>query len=232
MISRCWATLAREHDRLIAVHGKPKAIGSDNGTERTSNVILTWTTDSQVDWHYIDPGNLVQNAFIESVNGRRRNEFLNETLFTSLAQARADLDEWRRDYTRRATPFAHRLDDAGSLCRTVLTATGDKALCSPQAPRLGPLPAIRSKSSTGRLQLPLDNRGWGNVNANRKGVKGALTSFVPLRYISRRMHVARTRRRDYPSPSLGRTHWASFLIALSASGATPARKWKTCCMPG
>lgn len=128
------------------------------GTERTSNVILTWATDSQVDWHYIDPGKLVQNAFIESLNGRRRNEFLNETLFTSLAQARADLDEWRRDYTRRATPFAHRLDDAGSLCRTVLTATGDKALRSPQAPRRGPLPAIRSKSSTGRLQLPLDTR--------------------------------------------------------------------------
>lgn len=131
--------VAREHDRLIAVHGKPRPIGSDNGTERTSNVILTWATDSQVDWHYIDPGKLVQNAFIESLNGRRRNEFLNETLFTSLAQARADLDEWRRDYTRRATPFAHRLDDAGSLCRTVLTATGDKALRSPQAPRLGPL---------------------------------------------------------------------------------------------
>jgi putative transposase len=40
----------------------------------------------------------VQNAFIESFNGRLRDEFLNETLFTSLAQARANLEEWRRDY--------------------------------------------------------------------------------------------------------------------------------------
>jgi putative transposase len=90
--------VARELDRLIAVHGKPRAIGSDNGTELTSNAILTWTADSGVDWHYIDPGKPVQNAFIESFNGRLRDEFLNETTFTSLPQARAVLEEWRRDY--------------------------------------------------------------------------------------------------------------------------------------
>ena len=90
--------VARELDRLIALHGKPAAIGSDNGTELTSNAILTWTADSGVDWHYIDPGKPVQNAFIESFNGRLRDEFLNETTFTSLAQAKAVLEEWRRDY--------------------------------------------------------------------------------------------------------------------------------------
>jgi integrase-like protein len=97
--SRCRGRrVARELDRLIAVHGKPGAIGSDNGTELTSNAILTWTADSGVDCHYIDPGRPVQNAFIESFNGRLRDEFLNETMFTSLAQARAVLEEWRRDY--------------------------------------------------------------------------------------------------------------------------------------
>lgn len=90
--------VARELDLLIAVHGKPKTVGSDNGTELTSNAILTWTAGTGVDWHYIDPGKPVQNAFIESFNGRLRDEFLNETLFTSLAQARAALEEWRRDY--------------------------------------------------------------------------------------------------------------------------------------
>ena len=73
-------------------------VGSDNGTELTSNAILTWTAETAVDWHYIDPGKPVQNAFIESFNGRLRDEFLNETLFTSLTQARAALEEWRRDY--------------------------------------------------------------------------------------------------------------------------------------
>jgi transposase InsO family protein len=51
-----------------------------------------------VDWHYIAPGKPVQNAFIESFNGRLRDEFLNETTFTSLAQARVLLEDWRRDY--------------------------------------------------------------------------------------------------------------------------------------
>jgi putative transposase len=90
--------VARELDRLIVRHGKPGTIGSDNGTELTSNAILSWTAETGVDWHYIDPGKPVQNAFIESFNGRLRDEFLNETLFTSLAQARAALEEWRRDY--------------------------------------------------------------------------------------------------------------------------------------
>ena len=50
------------------------------------------------DWHYIEPGKPQQNAFIENFNGRLRDELLNETLFTSLAQARVELEEWRRDY--------------------------------------------------------------------------------------------------------------------------------------
>lgn len=90
--------VARELDLLIARHRKPKTVGSDNGTELTSNAILSWTAQTGLDWHYIDPGKPVQNAFIESFNGRLRDEFLNETLFTSLAQARAALEEWRRDY--------------------------------------------------------------------------------------------------------------------------------------
>lgn len=90
--------VARELDRVIAGRGKPKSIVSDNGTELTSNAILAFAADAKLDWHYIDPGKPVQNAFIESFNGRLRDEFLNETLFTSLAQARFALEDWRRDY--------------------------------------------------------------------------------------------------------------------------------------
>ena len=90
--------VARELDRLIATRGKPKSILSDNGTELTSNAILSWTAEAGVDWHYIDPGKPMQNPFMESFNGRLRDEFLNETLFTSLMQARLALEEWRRDY--------------------------------------------------------------------------------------------------------------------------------------
>jgi putative transposase len=90
--------VGRELDLLIASRGKPRSIISDNGTELTSNAILSWCAETRVDWHYIDPGKPMQNPFIESFNGRLRDEFLNETLFTSLMQARLALEEWRRDY--------------------------------------------------------------------------------------------------------------------------------------
>ena len=83
--------VARELDRLIATRSKPRMIVSDNGTELTSNAILRWADDSRVAWHYIAPGKPVQNAFVESFNGRLRDELLNETLFRSLAHARAAL---------------------------------------------------------------------------------------------------------------------------------------------
>ena len=73
-------------------------IVSDNGTEFTSNAILRWADQSRVEWHYIAPGKPTQNAFIESFNGRLRDELLNETLFTTLAQVRALLGRWRADY--------------------------------------------------------------------------------------------------------------------------------------
>ena len=88
----------RELDRLIAERGKPKMIVSDNGTEFTSNAILTWAEKNGVEWHYIAPGKPMQNGFIESFNGRLRDELLNETLFSSLTQAKTALASWRVDY--------------------------------------------------------------------------------------------------------------------------------------
>lgn len=65
-------------------------IVSDNGSEFTSNAIR-----AHVEWHYIAPGKPMQNGFIESFNGRLRDELLNETLFSSLPQARTALANWR-----------------------------------------------------------------------------------------------------------------------------------------
>lgn len=90
--------VARELDRLMIERGKPKMVVSDNGSELTSNAILAWADGSHVAWHYIAPGKPMQNAFVESFNGRLRDELLNETLFTSLPQARAALASWRTDY--------------------------------------------------------------------------------------------------------------------------------------
>lgn len=90
--------VARELDAIIASRGKPCTVVSDNGTELTSMAMLRWGQEQQIEWHYIAPGKPQQNAFIESFNGRLRDECLNETLFTSLAHARAELANWKEDY--------------------------------------------------------------------------------------------------------------------------------------
>jgi len=92
------ARVARELDAIIAVRSKPRTIVSDNGTELTSMAILQWTQNRAIDWHYIAPGKPTQNAFVESFNGKLRDECLNETLFTSVRQARPLLALWRHDY--------------------------------------------------------------------------------------------------------------------------------------
>jgi putative transposase len=90
--------VARELDAIIRQWGRPSTILSDNGTELTSNAILSWADENSVGWHYIAPGKPQQNGVIESFNGRLRDELLNETLFRSLPHARAALETWRRDY--------------------------------------------------------------------------------------------------------------------------------------
>jgi len=92
--------VTRELDQVIAERGMPGTIVSDNGTEFTSMAILKWVQDAGIDWHYIAPGKPTQNAFIESFNGKLRDECLNETLFSSLADARESLEAWQKDYNR------------------------------------------------------------------------------------------------------------------------------------
>ena len=93
--------VARELDAIIRQRGRPEMIVSDNGTEYTSNAILGWADQTGIGWHYIAPGKPQQNGFIESFNGRLRDELLNETLFHSLAHARAMLKAWRCDYNEQ-----------------------------------------------------------------------------------------------------------------------------------
>ena len=90
--------VARELTALIERRGKPGMIVSDNGTELTSNAILKWCAETKIEWHYIAPGKPMQNGFVESFNGRMRDEFLNETLFRNLAHARDLITDWVTDY--------------------------------------------------------------------------------------------------------------------------------------
>ncbi|WP_288806090.1 IS3 family transposase [uncultured Novosphingobium sp.] len=99
--SICGRRVVRELALLIERRGKPGLIVSDNGTELTSNAVLSWCGQARVEWHYIAPGRPMQNGFVESFNGRMRDELLNETLFLNLDHARRQIAAWVEDYNRR-----------------------------------------------------------------------------------------------------------------------------------
>ena len=142
--------VARELDRIAELRRYPCMIVSDNGTELTSNAILAWQQQRGVEWHYIAPGKPMQNGFVESFNGRLRDELLNETLFSSIAHARVTLAEWRADYNPNRphsrlgwmTPLAY---------PAPLVPATERAAAHGEASRLAPL-HIKPK----RVQL---NRG-------------------------------------------------------------------------
>jgi putative transposase len=86
--------VARELDRIIAGRGKPLMIVSDNCTELTSHAIIRWQEQRAVEWHDIALGRPQQNGFVESSNGRLRDESLNAHPFRSLPAARIIIEAW------------------------------------------------------------------------------------------------------------------------------------------
>jgi len=138
--------VVRELEALITRRGRPKVIVSDNGTELTSNAVLAWSGIRGVGWHYIAPGKPMQNGFVESFNGRMRDELLNETLFFALAHARAAIARWVADYNERRPHSALGYQTPAAFAAT-LTAPGDR-LRNPDQLRRSPvaLPALTRQS--------------------------------------------------------------------------------------
>jgi putative transposase len=93
--------VARVLDQVIERRGAaPQEIVLDNGPELTSKALDQWAYERGVRLRFIEPGKPVQNAYIESFNGRLRDECLNEHWFLSLPDARRIVEEWRIDYNR------------------------------------------------------------------------------------------------------------------------------------
>jgi transposase InsO family protein len=90
--------LVRILEQLAGTRGLPKAIRTDNGKEFCSRAMLTWAHTRGVQLFLIEPGKPNQNAYIESFNGRFRDECLNEHWFTSLQHARVVVETWRKEY--------------------------------------------------------------------------------------------------------------------------------------
>jgi len=90
--------VTRVLDQLRTDRGLPRVIRTDNGKEFCGRAMLTWAHEQGVTLRLIEPGKPNQNAYIESFNGRLRDECLNEHWFTSLPHARAVIETWRREY--------------------------------------------------------------------------------------------------------------------------------------
>jgi putative transposase len=84
--------------RVAQQRGLPEAIQVDNGPEFISRVVDQWAYAHGVALHFIDPGKPVQNAFIESFNGKFRDECLNQSWYTNLEDAQQIIEAWRMDY--------------------------------------------------------------------------------------------------------------------------------------
>ena len=93
--------VARVLERVAAGRGAPEEIVLDNGPELTGRALDQWAHRRGVGLRFSDPGKPVQNAVVESFNGRFRDECLNQHWFLSLADARQEAEAWRRDYNQR-----------------------------------------------------------------------------------------------------------------------------------
>ena len=90
--------VSRFLDQLMETRKRPKSIVCDNGTEFTSKAMFNWSRDSKVKLAFIQPGKPTQNAFVESLNGKFRNECLNQHWFRTLEQAKYEIEQWRVHY--------------------------------------------------------------------------------------------------------------------------------------
>lgn len=92
------ARVAAFLSRMIEQRSKPDQVICDNGTEFTSKAMFEWQEDKNVKLGFIQPGKPTQNAFVESLNGKFRNECLNQQWFRSLGDAKEKIDAWRHHY--------------------------------------------------------------------------------------------------------------------------------------
>ena len=154
---------------------KPEAIVIDNGTEFTSQVVDQWAYENQVQLHFITPGRPMENGFIESFNGKFRDECLNENWFLDLADAREKIEEWRCDYNQVRPHSASELprrrnsqQHGRESCYT--PGKGEVASNASPSPRPFPLATGRTKPGESLIISGLRMGGRSLVSLNRKPI--------------------------------------------------------------
>lgn len=128
-----WAVVERL-ERIARKRGYPEAITIDNGTEFSSRAMEAWAYEHGVKLDFIRPGKPVENAFIESFNGRLRDECLNIELFFSLGDACQKLGKWRKEYNDHRPHSALGGLAPAEFVRRVAGNTNQKPACRPETP--------------------------------------------------------------------------------------------------
>jgi putative transposase len=167
---------ARELDRLMIELGKPKMLVSDNGSELTSNAILTWADQTRVDWHYIAPGKPLKNAFIESLNALEGRIIERDAVHAAGPGSCYPLmlaDRLQRLPTTPATWMEKTLPSSPSPS----IRDGSWRCAMPRAPRQLLNPPKRT-NPTVRANSDLDkNFGARSIGENKWGYTGSETDF-------------------------------------------------------
>ena len=146
--------VTRVLDRVMAERGRPAAIHCDNGPEFTSRHFLGWCEQRQIRLMLIEPGRPMQSGHIEGFNGRFRYECLNASWFLTLADAKAKIEAWRREYNcewphsslgcQCPEEYAARLASRGDSTGLTWGQRDSNAILLPQTP----IPAAREGSMT------------------------------------------------------------------------------------
>jgi putative transposase len=155
------ARVVRVLEELKAQRGLPQQIRSDNGPEFLSRAVDQWAYEQRLEWHTIQPGKPMQNGYVESFNGRFRDECLNENWFTDLADARFKIAQWKQDYNQRRphsslqyrTPMEFAAQSAVSFYRAGVGQGNSNAVPLPHTP----IPAtLRGEQNSEKVSLSLD----------------------------------------------------------------------------
>jgi putative transposase len=132
------ARVVRVLERLVGERGRPRQIRTDNGPEFAGRALDQWCFAHGVEQHFIQPGKPMQNGYIESFNGKFRDECLNENWFVSVSDARQIIEQWRRHYNQERPHSA-----LGYRTPEEFAAEGksfDRTGVGPGASSAGPLP--------------------------------------------------------------------------------------------
>ncbi len=139
---------------LFAVRGTPEHVRSDNGPEFIAKQVQRWLERASVRTLYINKASPWENGYVESFNGKLRDELLNRELFLGLDEARYVLDEWRNDYNHRRPHSGINWQTPAAYAATLTNqAVGAFPAATPADPPVGatPLPAAQPARQSNRI---------------------------------------------------------------------------------